>query len=105
MPTLPRVVYKSFAQFYPFYLSEHRNPTCRRLHFFGCLGALFCLARLIATQNPAWLLWGLLLGYGMAWIGHFGFEKNRPASLRQPLYSLAGNWVMFRDILVGRLPF
>jgi hypothetical protein len=97
--------YKSFAEFYPYYLSEHRNPVCRRLHFFGSLGALFCLARLLATMNPAWLAAALLWGYGLAWIGHYAFEKNRPASFRQPLYSFLGDWAMFRDILTGRIAF
>ncbi|MCL4185718.1 MAG: DUF962 domain-containing protein [Burkholderiaceae bacterium] len=97
--------YKSFAEFYPYYLSEHRHPVCRRLHFFGSLGALFCLARLAVTMNPAWLVAALLWGYGLAWIGHFAFERNRPASFRQPLYSLLGDWAMFRDILTGRIAF
>jgi hypothetical protein len=29
--------FKSFAEFYPFYLTEHSNRTCRRLHFLGQL--------------------------------------------------------------------
>lgn len=105
MGTTQQAPHRSFAEFYPFYLDEHRNPICRRLHFFGSLGALFCLAKLLATLNPAWLAAGLLWGYGLAWIGHFAFEKNRPASFRQPLYSFIGDWAMFRDILFGRIPF
>jgi hypothetical protein len=97
--------YARFSEFYPFYLSEHRNRTCRRLHFVGSTLALVCLALLIATGNPWWLLAGLLAGYGLAWIGHFGFEKNRPASFRQPLFSFMGDWVMYKDILTGRIPF
>ncbi|MDE2496332.1 MAG: DUF962 domain-containing protein, partial [Xanthomonadaceae bacterium] len=42
-------------------------------------------------------------GYGCAWIGHFVFEKNRPATFRHPLYSFTGDWVMFADILRGRV--
>lgn len=105
MATTREAPYKTFAEFYPFYLGEHRHPACRRLHFFGSLGALFCVARLLATMDPAWLVAGLLWGYGLAWIGHFAFEKNRPASFRQPLYSFVGDWAMFRDILLGRIPF
>ena len=97
--------YTSFAEFYPFYLSEHSNATCRRLHFFGSLGALVCLVQLFATLNPLWFAGGLLWGYGLAWIGHFGFEKNKPASFKQPFYSFAGDWVMFKDILTGKIPF
>lgn len=97
--------YTTFREFYPFYLSEHRNRTCRRLHFLGSTLALVCLVLLISTGNPGWLLAGLVAGYGFAWIGHFAFEKNRPASFRQPLFSFMGDWVMYKDILTGRIPF
>lgn len=105
MPTTPRAPARSFAEFYVDYLAGHRNPTCRKLHFFGCLGALFCLAKLATTAHPIWLPAGLLWGYGLSWIGHYAFEKNRPMSFRHPWYALAGDWVMFKDILVGRIPF
>lgn len=95
----------TFREFYPFYLSEHSNRTCRRLHFLGSTLALACLAALVASGNPWWLLAGLLAGYGCAWVGHFGFEKNRPASFRQPLFSFMGDWVMYKDIWTGRIPF
>ena len=73
--------FKSFAEFYPFYLSEHSNRTCRRLHFVGSTLSLLCLGMLVATGKPQYLLYGLLCGYGFAWVGHFGFEKNSlPAS-------------------------
>jgi hypothetical protein len=97
--------FRSFAEFYPFYLGEHANRTCRRLHFVGSSLALACLGLVFATGNLAWLLAGLLCGYGFAWLGHFGFEKNRPASFSRPLYSFMGDWVMFKDLLTGRIPF
>jgi hypothetical protein len=97
--------YTTFREFYPFYLSEHSNRTCRRLHFLGSTLALVCLVLLVATGNPWWLAAGLVAGYGCAWIGHFGFEKNRPASFKQPLYSFMGDWVMYKDIWTGRIPF
>jgi hypothetical protein len=96
---------KSFAEFYPFYLAEHSNRTCRRLHFAGSTLALACLVLLIATAQPYWLLAGLLCGYGFAWVGHFGFEKNKPASFKRPLYSFMGDWVMYKDLWTGRIPF
>src|SRR5262245_46834898 len=95
--------YTSFSEFYPFYLSEHSNRACRRLHFVGSSLALACLAMVFGTGNFAWLLAGLLCGYGFAWVGHFGFEKNRPASFKQPLYSFMGDWVMYKDIWTGRI--
>lgn len=103
-PVDPRS-FKSFAEFYPFYLSEHRNRTCRRLHFVGSTLGLVFLALLVATGRPQYLLYGLLCGYAFAWIGHFGFEKNKPASFKRPLYSFMGDWVMYRDIWLGRIPF
>jgi hypothetical protein len=100
--TDPRA-FTSFAQFYPFYLTEHSNVTCRRLHFAGSTLSLACLAMLVVTRNPWWLLAGLLCGYGFAWIGHFGFEKNKPASFKRPLYSFMGDWVMYKDIWTGKV--
>jgi hypothetical protein len=97
--------YSHFADFYPFYLSEHRNRTCRRLHFVGSSLALACLVSAVITLNPWWLLVGLLCGYGFAWVGHFGYEKNRPASFRQPLFSFMGDWAMYRDIWTGKIRF
>ena len=96
---------QTFAEFYPFYLGEHRNRSCRRLHFLGSTLALACLAMLVATGQWWWFVLGLLAGYGCAWIGHFGFEKNKPASFKRPLYSFMGDWVMYKDIWAGRIPF
>jgi len=97
--------FASFAEFYPFYLGEHANRTCRRLHFVGTSLVVVALVALAVTRNPWWILAALACGYGFAWIGHFFFEHNRPATFRHPLYSFAGDWVMYRDILTGRLPF
>ena len=97
--------YGSFAEFYPFYLSEHSDRTCRRLHFAGSTLALLCFVALIVTRNPWWLLAALVCGYGFAWIGHFVFEKNQPASFKQPLYSLMGDWRMFCQIVTGKISF
>lgn len=95
--------YATFAEFYPFYLSEHANPTCRRLHFVGTTLAIACLVALVVTGNPWWLLAAPVAGYGFAFIGHFAFEKNRPATFTYPLYSLIGDGVMYRDMLTGRI--
>jgi hypothetical protein len=100
----PRAL-KTFAEFYPFYLSEHRNRTCRRLHFVGSTCALACLVMLLASGGWGWLLAGVVSGYGFAWIGHFGFEKNKPASFKRPLYSFMGDWAMYKDIWSGKIPF
>jgi hypothetical protein len=97
--------FATFAQFYPYYLSEHANRTCRRLHFVGTTLGLGFLALAFATQNFWWLLAGLVSGYAFAWIGHFFFEKNRPATFTYPFYSFAGDWVMWKEILTGKIKF
>lgn len=93
----------SFAEFYPFYLREHANATCRQLHFIGTTGVIACLVALFATGNLGWLIAVPLTGYGFAWVGHFFFEKNRPATFSYPFYSLAADFVMYADILRGKV--
>jgi hypothetical protein len=95
--------FTSFAQFYPFYLTEHQHPVSRRLHFIGSLGVIGCVAMAVATGIWLWLPAAVVCGYGFAWIGHFAFEKNRPATFRHPLYSLMGDWMMFADICRGKI--
>ena len=95
--------FTSFAEFYPFYLGEHANRTCRRLHFLGSSLALVCVGRSLLLGDARWGLAALLCGYGFAWLGHFGFEKNRPASFKRPLYSFLGDWRMYGDIWRGRI--
>jgi hypothetical protein len=95
--------YSSFREFYPFYLSEHVNRTCRRLHFVGTLLVIVIVLVAIVKTDARWLLLAPIAGYGFAWVGHFFFEKNRPATFTHPFYSFAGDWVMFWDVLNGRV--
>lgn len=97
--------FEGFADFYPYYLQEHQDSVCRRLHFIGT--TLVWLIMLIAVLIANWLLlWALpLAGYTFAWTGHFFFEKNRPATFKHPFYSLLGDFVMYRDMLIGKVPF
>ena len=97
--------FQTFSDFYPFYLSEHRNSICRRLHFTGTSLVLFVFVYVIYTANWSLLLLLPVIGYGFAWTGHFFFEKNRPATFSHPLYSLIGDWVMFKDMMFRRIPF
>jgi len=97
--------FASFAEFYPHYLAEHSNRTCRRLHFVGTTLVLAALIAAVATGNGWWLAAAPVAGYGFAWIGHFAFEHNRPATFRHPLYSLMGDWVMYKDMLTGGIAF
>ncbi len=97
--------YKNFSEFYPFYLSQHENQTCRRLHFFGSV--IVVLLVLYIAFSARWSLFFFVpvIGYGFAWVGHYLFEKNRPATFTYPIYSLMGDWVMFKDILIGKIKF
>ncbi len=97
--------FNSFAEFYPFYLAEHSNSTCRRLHFVGTTLVLGVLAYTIASANWAFLLALPVAGYSFAWVGHFFFEKNRPATFQHPFYSLLGDFAMYRDMLLGKVAF
>lgn len=94
--------YKSFKEFYPFYLSHHKDLNSRRLHFAGtALGLLFLLSFLF-TLNFWHLILAVIFGYGLAWIGHSMFEKNKPLSFEYPLYSLLGDLKMFAEVFTGK---
>lgn len=97
--------YPTFRAFYPYYLSEHRNRTCRGLHFVGSTIVIAIVLTVFATQKW-WLAWFIpLAGYGFAWTGHFFFEKNRPATFTYPAYSFAGDWVMYAQLVTGKIGF
>ena len=93
--------YRSFAAFYPFYLTEHVNPVSRRLHVIGASLVIVCLA-LGALRDGRFFIAAPLVGYGFAWIGHFVFEKNRPATFKYPLYSLMGDFRLWFEVVTGR---
>lgn len=90
-------------KFYDFYLDEHQNMACRRLHFAGSSFGLLGLAKSIKDRSPKPLLKGIAAGYACAWIGHFFFEKNKPASFKSPLKSFASDFRMYGDVLRGNL--
>nr|WP_225248448.1 DUF962 domain-containing protein [Pseudomonas tehranensis] len=97
--------FNTFAEFYPYYLSEHSNSTCRRLHFIGTSLVILIVALALIVGNGWWLIVLPIAGYGFAWVGHFFFEKNRPATFQHPFYSLLGDFVMYRDMLRGKVAF
>ena len=92
--------FNTFKEFYPFYLSEHMNPICRGLHFLGTLGVVLLI--ICSFYNIKYLVIAPICGYSFAWAGHFFFEKNKPATFKYPIYSFIGDWVMFKDILIGK---
>ncbi len=98
--TRPR--FASFRDFYPYYLAQHSHPVSRRLHLCGTLLALLIALAALASGHYAWLIAAPLAGYLPAWLGHFLFQRNLPATFRHPLYSLRGDFVMLAETLTGR---
>ena len=94
---------QDYSTFYRFYLTEHRNIMSRRLHVVGSSIGLYCVSKAIRQKKAKYVLYGLLAGYACAWVGHFVFEKNKPASFKQPVYSFISDWRMFADVLRGNL--
>jgi len=92
----------SFEEFWPFYVSQHSRASTRALHFAGTTMALGSLAA-GALVAPWCALLAPVLGYGPAWIGHFFFEKNKPATFTYPLWSLRGDMRIYRLMLTGRM--
>ncbi len=86
--------YTSFKSFYPFYLSQHQNSACRALHYIGSVLVIAVLVVSMVLEMYKMLFFMPVIGYGFAWVGHFVFEKNRPATFQYPVYSLVADWVM-----------
>jgi hypothetical protein len=94
--------YQSFSEFYPFYLSQHQHPICIKLHYVGSCVALASLFYALFSSQFIFVFFALVSGYSFAWIGHFFFEKNKPATFNYPLYSFMGDWVMFYQAITGK---
>ena len=95
---------QTFEEFWPYYVSQHLDPTCRLLHFVGTTLALGCVAA--TPLVPPAILAAPVAGYGLAWIGHFAFEKNKPATWNSPkhaVWSLRGDFRMWRRIVTGTM--
>ena len=95
--------FNSFKEFYPFYLSEHSKRSTKILHMIGSIGVILMISYSFYSSNTKILYYLPVVGYGFAWIGHFFFEKNRPATFTYPLYSFIGDWIMLKDILLGKV--
>ena len=77
----------------------------RRLHFVGTSIAAVLLVTALVHAAPGLIVVALLQGYAFAWVGHFFFEHNKPATFKYPLFSLMGDWRMWFDILRGKITF
>jgi hypothetical protein len=97
--------YRTFSEFYPFYLSEHKNPTSRKLHFIGTSIAIMLLVAAIVTLNWWLVPIAFAQGYALAWVGHFFFEHNKPATFQYPRFSFMGDGRMWWEVLTGKVRF
>jgi len=97
--------FTTFADFYPFYLSEHTNRLSRRFHFVGTTIALAIVVAALVTQIWWLVAVALVQGYAFAWVGHFFFEHNRPATFKYPGFSFMGDWRLWWDIVTRKIPF
>jgi hypothetical protein len=95
----------SLKEFYPFYLTEHSNSTSRILHFIGTSLVLLLIPAALLFHDLRLLMLIPFVGYGFAWVGHFFFEKNKPATFKYPAYSLASDFLLFWDLLRGKEKF
>ena len=95
--------FTSFKDFYPYYLSEHKLKINKLLHALGSILGLTFLIFTIYLQQYRFIPIAFLIGYFFAWIGHFIFEKNKPATFKYPLYSFMGDWVMLKDIITRKI--
>lgn len=93
---------KTYREFWPLYLSEHRRAGNRVMHFSGTSLAILLLAAALWRHEPNLIPLAVVVGYGFAWVGHFAIEKNRPATLRYPLWSLISEFRLWALMLSGR---
>ena len=95
--------YKSFEEFWPFYLGEHSKKGTRVLHFIGTTLLFLFVVKAILDSSLGFVAGGVVSSYGFAWAGHFFIEKNRPATFRYPFFSLVGDLKMCWLMLTQRL--
>jgi hypothetical protein len=95
--------FNSFAEFWPHYVGEHSKSATRLLHLIGTSIGVACAAFFVASGRWWLFLLGLIPGYGAAWIGHFFFEKNKPATFQYPLWSFIGDYKMIAMMLTGKM--
>jgi len=96
--------FKTFKEFYPFYLRQHQHKICRLLHVIGTTIVLALAITAVYHLNFSLFLYIPVAGYGFAWVGHFFFEKNKPSTFKYPLWSLKADFIMYFEVLSGKLP-
>ncbi len=93
----------TISEYYKYYLTLHQHPKCKLLHFIGQSVTIIFLFWVIS--NWYWYLLPIVpfVIYPFAWSGHYFFEKNKPAAFHNPVKAKISDWIMFKDILLGRL--
>ena len=94
---------KNFKEYYEYYLTLHQNKVNRWLHIIGQCVTILILGYVIASKQWMFLPIVPFVVYPFAWTGHLYFEKNKPAAWTNPVWAKACDWVMMRDVLLGRL--
>ena len=94
---------QNFEEFFPLYLEAHSSVTNRRLHFIGTTLGLLLFPSAYLSNNYMIIFLSPVIGYGFAWIGHFYFESNIPATYSKPLWSFRGDFRMYGMMLRGKL--
>ncbi|PSR32168.1 MAG: DUF962 domain-containing protein [Sulfobacillus benefaciens] len=94
---------RSFDEFWPYYLDQHRETGTRLLHFIGTGLALLSILTAIFTLNIYYILLAPILGYGLAWYSHMFIERNKPATWQYPWWSLEADFRLFLLILTRGL--
>lgn len=96
---------KTFKEFYTFYLTEHSKMATRIFHFIGTLLIFVVLFYVIQSGKERFLWYIPIFGYGFAWFSHAVFEKNKPTIFSYPLFTLAADFKLFFELLIGKQKF
>jgi hypothetical protein len=94
---------RQIDEFWPYYVTQHRHPTSRQLHFIGNTNLLIWLFLAIARRNPFLLGFAVASSYVIAWIGHFFFERNIPATFRYPILAGVCDLIMYYKMWRGEM--
>ncbi|WP_027382391.1 DUF962 domain-containing protein [Epilithonimonas caeni] len=96
---------KTYKEFYQFYLAEHSKPLTRAFHFLGILLVFVVIFYVIQSGKERFLWYCPIFGYGFAWFSHAVFERNTPATFKYPIWSLASDFRLFFELLIGKQKF
>ncbi len=92
-----------FSDFWPVYVKAHQDQRNRALHFLGTGGAIAIVLAVFLTGQWIFLIAAPVWGYGLAWVGHYRFERNTPAAFSSPVWAFRADIRMFVFMLIGRM--